>query len=134
MNPDFELLVGIVDDNPLVREVTRTFLAKTPVSIVFEAENGQQCIDKVKSLQQIPDVIILDLEMPVMNGFQTLVILKELWPTIQIIAFSGTEDESKIQTILEAGAEYFLPKCSDPLALAILIRSIHLKLSFQRPH
>ncbi|MEO6685307.1 MAG: response regulator transcription factor [Dyadobacter sp.] len=134
MNLDFELLVGIVDDNAIMREVTRAFLGKTPVSVVFEAENGQQCIDKIKSLQQIPDVIILDLEMPVMNGFQTSVIVKELWPTILIIIFSGTEDESKIQTILQSGAEYFLPKYSDPLALATLIRSIHLKLSAQMSH
>jgi DNA-binding NarL/FixJ family response regulator len=132
MNPDFELLVGIVDDNALVREVTRAFLVKTPVLVAFEAENGQQCIDKLKSLQQIPDVIILDLEMPVMDGFQTAVILKELWPAIQIIVFSGTEDENKIRTILQSGAEYFLPKCSDPLALATLIRSIHLELWTQR--
>ncbi|MCF2444051.1 response regulator transcription factor [Dyadobacter sp. CY345] len=120
-NPNFN--VAIVDDNVMIRYATRYMLANNKINIAFEAENGQDCIDKMYQSEQIPDVIVLDMEMPVMSGFQAAVILKQNWPSTKIIAFSGRDDSVTINNIMAAGADYFLSKQSEPATFIGLIRT-----------
>jgi len=72
---------------------------------------------------QKPDVIVLDMEMPIMTGFQAAVILKQNWPLTKIIAFSGRDDSASINDIMAAGADYFLSKQSEPAAFISLVRT-----------
>jgi len=120
-NPLYE--VAIVDDNALVRHATRYMLSQNNITISFEAENGQDCIDKMHQSSQKPDVIVLDMEMPIMTGFQAAVILKQNWPLTKIIAFSGRDDSASINDILAAGADYFLSKQSEPAAFISLVQT-----------
>lgn len=113
--------VAIVDDNALVRYATRYMLSNNNISVAFEAENGQDCIDKMHQSMQKPEIIVLDMEMPVMSGFQAAVILKQNWPLTKIIAFSGLDDSESIDTIMAAGADYFLSKQSEPAEFISLI-------------
>ncbi|WP_090330827.1 response regulator [Dyadobacter koreensis] len=119
--PPFE--VAIVDDNALVRHATRYMLSNNNINIAFEAENGQDCIEKMQQSSQKPDIIVLDMEMPIMTGFQAAVILKKNWPLTKIIAFSGRDDSESIRDILAAGADFFLSKHSEPAAFISLVRS-----------
>jgi CheY-like chemotaxis protein len=116
--------VAVVDDNLLVRHTTQDILSLKSIPVIFEAENGQECIEKIKDSLKRPDIIILDLEMPVMDGFQTAVILKANWPEIKIIAFSGTNDPAIIQKSFAAGADHFFSKLENPLQLLELIQSM----------
>ena len=121
--------VAIVDDNMLVRHTTQYILSLKSISVMFEAENGQECIDKITDSLKRPDIVILDLDMPVLDGYQTAVILKASWPEIKIIAFSGTNDPAIIQRSFAAGADHFFSKLENPVQLVDLIQSITRQVS-----
>ncbi|MBE9463536.1 response regulator [Dyadobacter subterraneus] len=106
-------LIAIVDDSAVVRTFTAFLLANYDFEVVFDAEDGQECIDKMHQVEQLPDIVILDIEMPVMDGFQAAAILKTNWPEVKIIAFSNMNDSSSKEKILAAGAEAFVTKESD---------------------
>ncbi|MDR6561252.1 MULTISPECIES: response regulator [unclassified Arcicella] len=105
--------IAIVDDNSLVRTLVSAELRKHKCNISFQAENGEECISKIKQSNYLPDMIILDIEMPKMDGFTTAHIVRRNWPSIKIIAMSTLEDETSINRILEAGADCFLSKASN---------------------
>ncbi len=105
--------VAIVDDSAVVRTFTAFLLANHDLEVVFDAENGQECIDKMNEAKQLPNIVILDIEMPVMDGFQAAAILKTKWPDVKIIAFSNKNDPSSMEKILAAGAVAFVTKESD---------------------
>jgi DNA-binding NarL/FixJ family response regulator len=79
--------VAIIDDHLLIRECLFKFLTFWKYSIVIEACNGKDFLDKI-SENNLPDVCILDLNMPILNGYETIKILKKTWPCIKILVFS----------------------------------------------
>jgi DNA-binding NarL/FixJ family response regulator len=88
-NPTPTLL--ICDDNPNIRYLLRTYVeTQTPFGVCGEAEHGIDAIEKAKQLQ--PDLILLDLSMPVMTGAEAAVILKRSMPRMKIILFSLLTD------------------------------------------
>lgn len=109
----YKPLIAIVDDSSVVRTFTAFLLANYDFEVLFDAENGQQCIDKMHTAEQLPNIIILDIEMPVMDGFQAAEILKTNWPEVKIIAFSNKNDQLSIEKVLAAGAVAFVTKESD---------------------
>ena len=123
-----KISVLIVDDSSLIRKYLRDAILSTAnIQVIGEASNGREAVDKVVELK--PDVIIMDIEMPVMNGVEaTFEILKNY--SIPIIVFSGkTNDEMKdVKLALEIGAVDFLPKPTDHASLrtttTLLIRKI----------
>lgn len=131
MKKDSSRFVAIVDDSPLARHATKYVLSSNNIAIAFSCENGRECIDKLTEISQKPDIILLDLEMPVMNGFQTAVIVKDKWPEIKIIALSGSDDPESISKSLAAGADYFLSKHREPEVLVDLIYSVFEEISLQ---
>src|SRR6266404_653152 len=92
-NPTRTLL--ICDDNPNIRYLLRAYVeSRTPFEVCGEAEHGREAFEKAKELK--PDLILLDLSMPVMTGAEAAVILKRAIPRIKIILFSmHTDDVSK---------------------------------------
>ncbi len=82
----------ICDDNANIRYLLRTFVAtRTPYKICGEAEHGMEAIEQAKKLQ--PDLILLDLSMPVMTGAEAAIILKGVVPRMKIILFSMHMDD-----------------------------------------
>jgi CspA family cold shock protein len=82
----------ICDDNPNIRYLLRTFVeSRTPYKICGEAAHGEEAIEQAKKLQ--PDLILLDLSMPVMTGAEAAVILKGAVPSMKIILFSMHMDD-----------------------------------------
>jgi DNA-binding NarL/FixJ family response regulator len=86
----------ICDDNPNIRHLLRTYVeSRTPFEVCGEAAHGMEAIEKAKELQ--PDLILLDLSMPVMTGAEAAVILKREVPRMKIILFSmHLDDVSKL--------------------------------------
>lgn len=105
--------IAIVDDSAAVRTFTGFLLSHHDYLVAFEAENGQQCIDHMNQSETLPGLIILDLEMPVMDGFKTAEILKANWPDVKIVALSNFNDAESIAKITAAGADFFITKEKD---------------------
>jgi DNA-binding NarL/FixJ family response regulator len=82
----------VVDDNPSIRYLLRVFVeSKTAFTVCGEAGHGAEAIEQAKRLQ--PDLILLDLSMPVMNGAEAAVILKKTMPQMKIILFTMHADK-----------------------------------------
>jgi len=104
--------VIIADDHVLFRAGVKTALGmKKDVRLIGEADNGQQLLHLLKHLQ--PDVILLDIQMPIMDGITTLPEIKKLYPDIRIIMLTMHNDHSMISKLMELGANAYLTKNSD---------------------
>lgn len=104
--------VIICDDHVLYRAGVKTALsAKKDLQVIAEADNGMHLLHLLK---QIPaDVILLDIQMPIMDGIATLPELKKLYPQTKVIMLTMLEDNSMITRLMELGANSYLSKTSD---------------------
>ena len=112
--------VLLVDDHAVVRQGLRLFLGLDPdIEVVGEAANGEEALQEAQTLT--PDVIVMDLMMPVMDGITATRQLRKLLPDTEIIALTSTLEEHKVNGAIEAGAISYMLKdaSSDTLADAI---------------
>ena len=107
-----KIKVLITDDHALFRTGVKTSLSHyNDIEFIGEAENGMQLLNLVKFLQ--PDVILLDIQMPIMDGISTLPEIKKLYPHIKVIMLTMMDDHSMITRLMELGANSYLTKTSD---------------------
>lgn len=105
--------VMIVDDHVLYRAGVRTALSsKKDIKIIGEADNGQHLLNMLKGGIK-PDVILLDIQMPVMDGIATLPEVKKLFPEIRIVMLTLLDDQSVVTKLMELGANSYLVKTSE---------------------
>ena len=113
--------VLIVDDHLMVREGLKILLSTDPdLEVVGEAANGAEAVELVRSTK--PDVVLMDLMMPVMNGAEATARITESFPSVRVIALTSFADGELVEETLEAGAISFLLKDSRPEALTRAIR------------
>ncbi|MEO8821151.1 MAG: response regulator transcription factor [Ginsengibacter sp.] len=116
--------VMIVDDHVLYRAGVKTALSsKSDIKIIAEADNGSHLLNMLKAIQ--PDVILLDIQMPIMDGFTTLPEIKKLYPGIKVIMLTLLDDQSVITKLMELGANSYLVKTSDAEVIYEAIKTCH---------
>jgi DNA-binding NarL/FixJ family response regulator len=104
--------VIIADDHVLYRAGVKTALStKKDLKIIGEADNGQHLLTLLKNIH--PDVILLDIQMPIMDGIGALPEIKKNWPEIKVIMLTMMDDHSMITKLMELGANSYLSKTSD---------------------
>lgn len=104
--------VVICDDHVLYRAGVKTALsAKKDVKVVAEADNGMHLLHMLKMVPA--DVILLDIQMPIMDGIATLPELKKAFPEVKTIMLTMMDDHSMITKLMELGANSYLTKTSD---------------------
>jgi len=104
--------VLIADDHVLYRAGVKTALStKKDVKVIAEADNGMHLLNMLKMIQ--PDVILLDIQMPIMDGIGALPEIKKNWPNIKVIMLTMMDDHSMITKLMELGANSYLSKTSD---------------------
>jgi DNA-binding NarL/FixJ family response regulator len=114
--------VMIVDDHRMVRDGLRSLLEQEDgISVVGEASNGRECLSIAKVV--VPDIVIMDIAMPDMNGVEATRNLSETVKKTKVLALSMTTDRRLVQEILRAGARGFLIKDS---AFEELVRAIEV--------
>ncbi len=120
--------VLIVDDMPQVRQDLRLLLQLTPeIEVVAEAADGQEAILKAEEL--LPDVVLMDLEMPLLDGLQATRQIKERHLASRVVILSVHSEPDDTQRAIEAGADVFIPKGApySNLIQAILPSNSHNK-------
>jgi DNA-binding NarL/FixJ family response regulator len=101
--------VVLADDQALFREGLRTLLSTRPeLEVVGEAANGQEAVALVERLH--PDVVLMDLQMPVMDGIRATAHIRQHWPSIPILALTTFDDDANLFGALRAGAAGYLLK------------------------
>ena len=125
--------VLIVDDHPLVREGVRALLASVPdTAIVGEAANGEEAIARAAELQ--PDVILMDLHMPGINGIEATRQVLQINPHIEILVLTMLEDDDSVFAAMRAGARGYLLKGADQAEVLRAITAVtHGEAIFSPP-
>ncbi len=98
----------VVDDTSFIREIIKNIGQGLGGVCVGEGENGREAIEIVK--KTLPDLIFLDLVMPLKNGLETLDELKETWPDLKIVACSTLDQDHIIDEALKKGVHHYLTK------------------------
>jgi DNA-binding NarL/FixJ family response regulator len=101
--------IALVDDHALLRKAINFRLTKLGYKVIMEAENGKEFLDKL-DCAPTPHLCLLDINMPVMNGFETATRLKQKWPDIKIVFFSMQNGSVYINKAMELGADGFICK------------------------
>jgi len=116
--------VMIVDDHDMVREGLKVFLSTSDdFEVVGEAANGAEAVEACARLE--PDVVLMDVLMPVMDGAEATARIRDACPSIQVIALTSFVEEDLVEQALDAGAISYLLKDSRPESLTAAIRDAH---------
>ena len=116
-------LVLVVDDNAFIRHsLCQLFTSQGDFDVCGEAENGAEAVEKAQELR--PDVIVMDLSMPVMNGIDAARTLKKLLPSLPIIIFSEYSDAFSQNEARSAGVSALVPKSTNVSALLAEVRRL----------
>jgi len=115
--------VLVVDDHTIVRDGICSLLALvSDIEIVGEASNGKEAVKKVRELA--PDVVLMDIAMPVINGLEATRRIRREFPHTKVLALTQYDDREQIFSMIEAGARGFITKFAASSELSLGIRAI----------
>ncbi|MGB2896639.1 MAG: response regulator transcription factor [Anaerolineales bacterium] len=118
------LRILIVDDHAIVREGQRALIETEPgMEVVGEAPDGIQAVEMAHSLQ--PDVILLDLVMPLKGGLEAISEIKEQDPKARILVLTSFAEDENVYAAIKAGAQGYLMKDASPQDILAAIREVH---------
>ena len=124
MNPQAPIRVLCADDHPLVRKGIASILAnETDVVLVGEAGGGQEAVEQYRKLQ--PDVVLMDLRMPDMNGIEATRTIRAEFPEAKIIALTSYDGDQDIYRAIEAGVRGYILKEMVHTEVLRAIRTVH---------
>jgi DNA-binding NarL/FixJ family response regulator len=107
--------IALADDHQLVRKGIRLLLENIKdFKVVTEAANGKELIDQIKALGELPDLVLIDVNMPVMDGPETVAALRSDYPDLKLVALSVNTDLPMIRELIRLGANAYLFKDSSP--------------------
>ncbi|MFH2065494.1 MAG: response regulator [Pseudomonadota bacterium] len=116
----------IVDDSPVARRMLKTCIPKDKGYEVFEAGNGQEGFEKYKELK--PDIVFMDLTMPVMDGYQATAKIKEFDKEAVVIVTTADIQPKSIASVMELGAFTLLKKPAKAESIQEAISKVEIKL------
>jgi two-component system response regulator NreC len=127
-----KIRVLIVDDHTLVREGVRAMLAlASDIEVVGEAANGKEALEKTEQL--LPDVILMDLAMPIMGGLEATRRISRQFPGSRVLALTQYDDSEYVIPVIEAGARGYITKMAAFSELATAIQSVYRGESYLSP-
>jgi DNA-binding NarL/FixJ family response regulator len=120
--------IALADDEALFRRGMRLILEDYPdLHILLEAANGQDLLAKIRASDELPDVLLLDLKMPVMSGIEAAEVIRREFPSILIVVVSSHISKAFILNMIEIGAAAYLGKNADPDEVVETIRMVRDK-------
>ncbi len=122
------ITIGIVDDHQLFLKSLSLMLASFKnYDVTVEALNGKDLQEKMASGKDVPDIILIDVNMPVMNGVDTTAWLHANHPSVKLVALSMNDDDKTIIEMIKAGSCAYLLKDTHPNELEKALAEINLK-------
>jgi DNA-binding NarL/FixJ family response regulator len=119
-----KIAIFVVDDHELFRRGVRMSVSKWPeIVITKEASNGKELLELLE--KEIPDVVILNITMPIMNGIETLPIVKKKYPYLKVIILTMHNDIRMIKKMMQLGANSYLTKNMDGDIICQAIKCVH---------
>lgn len=114
----------LVDDQHIIRQGLRTMLeSNDDMQVVGEAENGERAIAQIPTFQ--PDIVLMDIRMPVMDGVAATQAIVQKFPTTKILVLTTFDDQEYVSQAMRFGAKGYLLKDTEPDELALAIRAVH---------
>lgn len=127
MNDD-AIKIVLVDDEVLFRKGISFLLQREEnIEVLFEASNGEELISNLNDYETKPDIIIMDLKMPVLNGVEATKVIRKFFPDIKIIALTSYDTKSFVTNMLQVGAVAYLVKNTTPKDLINTINEVAKK-------
>lgn len=125
---DFTIKVALVDDEVLFRKGISFLLQKEKnVEVLFEASNGEELISHLNNNETKPDIIIMDLKMPILNGVEATKIIRKFFPEIKIIALTSYDTRAFVINMIQVGAVAYIIKNTTPKDLINTIKEVACK-------
>ena len=118
--------LALIDDHSLLRNGLASLLKNLGHNILFEADNGKDFIEKLNP-KSIPDLVLLDINMPEMDGYETAQWIRSNHPDIKVLALSMYDNEMAIIRMLKCGARGYILKDSEPIELKAAIDDVMKK-------
>lgn len=119
-----KITIAIADDHKYLRGHISETLTSFGYSVILQAAHGKELIDGIAEVKRKPDLCIIDINMPIMDGFIATREIKKRWPDIKILAYSINDEKSIIDIMLQTGADCFLKKDTDPKILNNTIKNL----------
>lgn len=117
--------IAIVDDHVLISKALTALIDNfAHYTVLFEAENGKHLIEKFRIPKNIPDIVLVDISMPEMDGFETARWIKAHHPDVMIVALSAQNDDQSLIGMVKAGAKGYLLKNTHPTVLEKALDSL----------
>lgn len=127
-----KIRVLVVDDHTIVRDGICSLLGLVgDIEIVGEASNGKEALEKVRQL--LPDVVLMDIAMPMISGIAATRRIRKEFPNTKVLALTQYDDKEHIFSMIEAGARGFISKLAASSELALGIRAVYRGDSFLSP-
>jgi len=117
------LTVSFADDHVLLRNGLASLVTKLGYEVLFQASNGSDYIEEVKK-GKVPDLALMDINMPVMDGYETTLWLKRNHPDVKVLALSMYDEEHSVIRMLKNGARGYILKDSEPAELKAALEAI----------
>jgi DNA-binding NarL/FixJ family response regulator len=127
-----KIRVVVVDDHTVVRDGVCALLALAPdIEIVGEAGDGREALEKLREVS--PDVVLMDVAMPMMGGLETTRRIRKEFPNVKVLVLTQYADKEYVFPVIEAGANGFISKTAASSEIATGIRSVYRGDSFLSP-
>jgi len=119
--------IAYADDHAIVRKGIITFIKEMGgIEVDIEAGNGRDLINQLEKAKTLPDICMIDINMPGLNGFDTLIEIKERWPQMRTLVLTIFDHELYIIRMIKHGANGYLLKSCDPEDIKRALTSIYL--------
>lgn len=120
-----KITLALADDEQLFRQGLKTILGLSPdLEVIFDAENGRDLINKLKEVEEPPQIVVTDLKMPELNGVEATKIITKEFPNIKVIALTSYFSKSFIINMISIGAVAYLAKDSTPTLMINTIKEV----------
>ncbi|QLE47422.1 response regulator transcription factor [Nostoc sp. C057] len=114
----------LVDDQHLIRQGLKSMLeSNAEIQVIGEAENGQRALEQIPTLQ--PDIVLMDVRMPVMDGVATTKAIAQQYPDIKVLVLTTFDDDEYVFQAMQVGAKGYLLKDTEPDELMLAIRAVY---------